>query len=95
MSLMTVSDADILTKVKNSLGVTGNYQDNTLNIYISDVKEYMRASGIDSDVVNSTLSIGAICRGVADLWNYGQGNTNFSPYFLQRVTQLAYESEGD
>lgn len=89
MALTTVSDAELLEKVKSALGITGNYQDSTLTIYIEEVKEYMKAGGVSVALVNSTLAVGAICRGVADLWNYGAGNTEFSTYFLQRVTQLA------
>lgn len=94
MTLTTVSDAEILEKVKSALGVTGEYQNETLSLYISDVKNYMVAGGVPIDVVNSTLAVGAICRGVADLWNYGAGNTEFSTYFIQRITQLAYENGG-
>lgn len=95
MALTTVSDAELLTKVKNALGITGNYQNDTLSIYIDDVKAYMRAGGVSNDVVNSTLAVGAISRGVADLWNYGAGDANFSTYFMQRVTQLAFEGGGE
>ena len=95
MALTTVNDDELLMKVKNALGITGDYQNDTLSIYIDEVKEYMKAGGVPVDVVNSTLAVGAICRGVADLWNYGAGNTEFSTYFLQRVTQLAYEGGGE
>ena len=95
MALTTVNDDELLMKVKNALGITGDYQNDTLSIYINEVKEYMKAGGVPVDVVNSTLAVGAICRGVADLWNYGAGNTEFSTYFLQRVTQLAYEGGGE
>lgn len=95
MALTTVSDAEILEKIKSALGVTGNYQDDTLNVYITDVKEYMKAGGVPVDVVNSTLAVGAISRGVVDLWNYGAGDAEFSTYFMQRVTQLAYERGGE
>lgn len=91
MALTTVSDAELLEKVKSALGITGNYQDSTLTIYINDVKEYMKAGGVPIAVIESTLAVGAISRGVADLWNYGAGNTEFSTYFMQRVTQLAFE----
>ena len=94
MALTTVNDDELLMKVKNALGITGDYQNDTLSIYIDEVKEYMKGGGVPVDVVNSTLAVGAICRGVADLWNYGAGNTEFSTYFLQRVTQLAYEGGG-
>lgn len=84
---------EILTKVKEALGITGEYQDNTLSVYIEDVKQFMIDGGVKSSVVNSNKAIGAIVRGVADLWNYGTGATEFSTYFLQRMSQLAYLDE--
>lgn len=79
---------DILEKVKNSLGITGNYQDETLNEYINEVKLYMISAGVSESVANSEMSAGVIARGVSDLWNYGNGK--LSDYFYQRVSQLAY-----
>lgn len=84
---------DILGDVKNALGITGNYQDKTITLYITEVKEYMKGAGVSSAIVDSSLAIGVIARGVADLWNYGSGSAELSPYFIQRVCQLAYESE--
>ena len=84
-----MTDAEILEAVKNALGVTGEYQDATLKIYIGDVKEYMRSAGVKDDVLNSSAAVGAICRGVSDIWNYG-ANTEFSTYFKERVIQLVY-----
>lgn len=80
---------DTLTRVKKSLGITGNYQDDTLTEYISEVKEYMIDAGVSEDVVNSDKAAGVISRGVADLWNYGTGK--LSDYFYQRVSQLTYK----
>lgn len=78
----------ILNDVKTSLGITGNYQDNTIQDYIDEVKAFMLDAGVDESVVNSIWAKGVITRGVADLWNYGSGGTNLSPYFIQRVAQL-------
>lgn len=87
-----MTDAEILAKVKSALGITSDCQNDTLTIYIDDVKGFMRAAGVCETVLNSAASVGAICRGVADLWNYGQG-TEFSTYFMQRVSQLVYTEE--
>lgn len=86
-----LNDDEILEKVKNALGIIGEYQDPTIRIHIDDVKEYMKDAGVRENVVNDSVSTGAISRGVADLWNYGAGTASFSNYFLQRVTQLAYK----
>ena len=94
-----MTDAELLTKVKAALGITGTFQDETLEVYISDVKAFMQDAGVSADVVSSAASVGCIVRGVAsvgcivrgvaDLWNYGSGNGRLSPYFTQRMLQLA------
>lgn len=86
-----MTDAELLTHVKNALGITGEYQNPTLTVYINEVKEFLRDSGVADGVINSNLAIGVISRGVSDLWNYGSGNTAFSAYFMQRVIQLSYK----
>lgn len=85
-----MTDAEILTTVKNGLGITGNFQDATLTAYINEVKAFMQSAGVDTAVINNSASVGCIMRGVADLWNYGSGNTKLSEYFIQRVLQLRY-----
>lgn len=82
---------DTLSKVKSALGITGTYQDETLTVYIDEVKGYMLDAGVPSEVVNSDVSAGVISRGVTDLWNYGNTGGKFSDYFYQRVTQLRYK----
>lgn len=88
-----MADTGILTKVKAALGITGEYQDGTLNEYIENVKEFMKNSGVKEAVVNSDVSAGAISRGVIDMWNLSGGSGEFSQMFLMQVTQLAYKKE--
>lgn len=85
--------AGVLESVKNALGITGTYQDATLQIYIDEVMAYMRDAGVPTEVINSSASAGVIARGVTDLWNYNGGAGKLSDYFYQRVSQLAYTSE--
>ena len=85
--------ADILTKVKSALGITGTYQDATLNIYIDEVKAYMKDAGVLESIINSDVSAGVISRGVTDLWNYGSNTGKLSDYFYQRVSQLSLSDE--
>lgn len=80
---------DFLKDVKNALNITGSYQDNTLKTYIFEVKEYLKRAGVDKSLLNSRVCAGVISRGVADLWNLGAGNGALSPYFYDRVSQLA------
>lgn len=82
----------LIDKVKSALGITGTYQDNTLNVYIDEVKEYMLDAGVPESVVNSDVSAGVISRGVTDLWNYGSSGGKLSEYFYQRVGQLVYKT---
>lgn len=89
-----MTDAEILTAVKAGLGITTDYQDSTLQIYIDDVKAFMVSAGVSESKATSAAAVGCILRGVSDLWNYTSGGAKFSEYFKQRVTQLAAESVG-
>lgn len=86
---------DILARVKAGLGVTGDFQDETLQGYIDEVKAFLLDAGVAQEIVDGEASAGAIARGVADLWDYGAGKAAFSPYFFQRVVQLSYKNRGD
>lgn len=91
-----MTNAEMLTQVKAALGITGDYLDNTLNVYIEEVKNFMISAGVLEEVANSASSVGCICRGVADLWNNGSGNASLSKYFIQRMLQLkAGSQEGE
>lgn len=79
----------MLEKVKTALGITGTYQDATLQIYLDEVVAYLKDAGVSEDILASDVATGIIVRGVADLWNYGSGGTTLSPYFMQRAIQLA------
>lgn len=92
-----MTDVELLEQVKKRIGITGDYQNDTISGHIQDVKDFMSDAGVSKDVMKSEKIIGAVTRGVSDLWDYGSGNGEFSPYFFQRVTQLAYkggESDG-
>lgn len=85
-----MTDANILTGVKNALGITGNFMDDTLNVYIDEVTSYMSNAGVTDSII--LASVGVIARGVNDLWNNNAGAGKLSPYFYDRVTQLAMRS---
>lgn len=74
-----------LVDVKNALGITGTYQDATLQIYIDEVLAFLR----DAGVADTNITSGIVARGVADLWNYGGNEGRLSEYFMQRASQLA------
>lgn len=76
-----------LSDVKSALGITGDYQDSTLQMWMDEVVAVLKDAGVSE----STMTVGIIARGVSDLWNYGAGDGKLSPYFLQRATQLSYK----
>lgn len=82
-----MADAQMLTKVKSALGITGDYLNDTLSEYIDEVMTFLT----DAGVKQSNITAGIVSRGVSDLWNYGAGDGKLSPYFLQRATQLSYK----
>lgn len=88
-----MTNTELLNEVKISLGITGNYQDETLKNYIFEVLEYLSDAGIADSVLQSESIIGLVAKGVTDLWNYGNENGMFSPYFMQRAIQLSYKEE--
>lgn len=90
-----MTNAEILTRVKTALGITGDFQDETLTEYILEVKAFMADAGVADDVISGASSVGCICRGVADLWNYGSGNAKLSQYFVQRMLQLKAVQGGE
>ena len=76
-----------LDQIKSALGITGTYQDATLQIYFDETVEFLRDAGVSDE----NMTPGIIARGVSDLWNYGMGTGKLSPYFMQRAAQLSYK----
>lgn len=74
-----------LAQIKKALGITGDYHDDALSIYIQETEDYL----IDAGVPRSKITDGIVARGVADLWNYGAGEGKLSPYFHERAIQLS------
>lgn len=74
-----------IINIKTALGITGNYQDETLQIYIDEVLDFLKKAGVPENKITN----GLVARGVADLWNYGAGEGKLSQYFIQRASQLA------
>lgn len=76
----------MLEDVKTALGITGTYQDATIQIYINEVIDFLIGAGVSQ----SNITVGIVARGVSDLWNYGGAEGKLSEYFMQRAAQLAY-----
>lgn len=90
-----MADFDMLASVKTALGLSGNaYHDETLGGYIAEVQRYLVDGGVPDDVARSEAAAGVVARGVSDLWNYGSGGAQLSPYFLMAASQLAMRKGG-
>ena len=76
---MTIED------IKTALGITGEYFDELLSIYMDTAKAYLRNAGVSDENMN----VGVVARGVADLWNYGAGKGEWSQVFIDMASQLA------
>ena len=87
-----MADAAVLAGVKAALGVTSDFMDATISIYIDEVTDYMSGAGVPDSVI--ATSVGVIARGVNDLWTASSGDAKYSPYFYDRVSQLVLRSRG-
>lgn len=87
-----MADAAVLAGVKAALGVTSDFMDTTISIYIDEVTDYMSGAGVPDSVI--AASVGVIARGVNDLWTASSGDAKYSPYFYDRVSQLVLRSRG-
>lgn len=76
-----------LEQVKAALGIVGDYQDDTLQVYFDETVDFLMEAGVSE----ANMTAGVVARGVSDLWNYGAGDGKLSPYFIQRAAQLSYK----
>lgn len=86
-----LTPAERLAKVKTALGIGGDYQNETLQIYIDEVISELIAAGVKKEVANSAAAVGCIACGVNDLWNYTSGGVKHSEYFTRRMVQLSLQ----
>lgn len=88
-----MTEQELLEKVKSMLNITGDFQNETISLYIAEVKDFILKAGVDENILNCDSSVGVIARGVSDLWNFDGGK--FSEAFLMRVTQLSVKGDSD
>ena len=81
--------AERLAKVKTALGISGDYQDETLTFHIEAVIEEMVDAGVKREVAESAAAVGCIAIRVNDLWNYASGGVKHSDAFNRRLIQLS------
>lgn len=87
-SLTPITDTELLAKVKTDKKYSGTYHDAELLGKIAEIKLFLQDAGVSEDVVNSTLAVGCIARGVSDLVETQYGGGGLSEYFFQRADQL-------
>lgn len=85
---------ELFERVKKAMGIMTLYQDDQIKPFFDDTIEFLKSGGADENVIFKDTSVGIIARGVSDLWNYGSGGTELSPYFIKRAIQLCSE-KGD
>jgi hypothetical protein len=78
-----MDEQELLIKLKKSLRITGDYQNDTLLQLISEVKEDMKGMGVSEQVVNSKSSIGAITKGVWDKDNLHEYSLDFEKQIIR------------
>ena len=67
--LTPISETELLEEVKTGINLKGNdFQDDTIKIWIAEVKQDLLFAGVSADVLGSTLAVGCIARGVDDRW---------------------------
>lgn len=73
--------------IMQAMNLRGNEdQEPTIQIYMDEVLAFLRDAGIPDEKITA----GLVARGVTDLWNYGAGKGELSPYFKERATQISY-----
>lgn len=77
-----------LDAVKKATGITGGYQDDTIQEWFDEVVDFLKDAGVSE----AHITDGIVARGVLDLWNLGAGEGKLSEYFKQRAAQLSYKS---
>lgn len=89
---------ELLEKVKVGLGNVPSHLNETINLYIDEVINYLLSAGVNKKLLAEDnideRCVGVIIRGVSDLWNYGNGDTKLSDYFYQRADQLRSINNG-
>lgn len=86
--------AERLAHVKTALGISGDYQNETLQLYIDEVVSEMIAAGVKKEIAESAAAVGCIACGVNDLWNFTSGGVKHSEYFNRRMIQLSMQAGG-
>lgn len=86
-SLTPIAEKDLLEQVKTAININGNnYQNETVLIWINNVKHDLLYAGVSADVLGSTLAVGCIARGVDDYW--ASHREEYSSFFYTQAERL-------
>ncbi len=88
-----MTDEELLIEVKKGLRETGTFSDDSIKIYIAEVKEKLVGAGVPESYVNSSKSVGLITIGVDELLYNKNGNGELSNYFMQRMYNLTFSTD--
>ncbi|WP_373232107.1 hypothetical protein [Cohnella sp.] len=78
---MPLSNDELLQKVKEGLGLGGDYQNHTLLPKVLAARGYMLNAGVTLEQLESDLGIATLTVGANDLWNLTSGEVKFSEAF--------------
>lgn len=78
-----MDNQELLLKVKRTNRRTSNYDDDTLIELIEQVKQDIIGMGVEEEVANSRLSIGAIAQGVWEKDNLHQYSSDFEKQVIR------------
>ena len=81
--------AERLERVKIALGISGDYQNETLTFYIDEIINELVDAGVARNIAESDAAVGCIALGVNDLWNFASGGVKHSEQFNRRLIQLS------
>lgn len=87
-----MTNAELLTRVKNGMLISGTSFDDALTMHIDEVKSYLANAGISNETIESQKAVGIITRGVADLFT--NETPTLSNYFHERVAQMVLAENG-
>lgn len=82
-----MSDNTLLSKVKATLLIKGEFHDEMLKNYIDEVVCFLKSAGVKIAKDTESVIAGVVTKGVSDLWTQGK----LSDYFFQRAMQLKTE----
>lgn len=83
-----MTEKELTNRVIQILGLT-EYHADIIGGFVADGIDYLKSAGVQDSVIFSNKSVGVLVQYVTDVWNLTQGQSKLSPFFKERVVQLA------